>query len=102
MDKQMIMDTLDEIRGKAELFYQQKTGEALQQFDGVLQKILAIVDAIFAYEQEHKEFELDADKLKGTLTEAMQALEEGDMVLLADIIQYDFIEYVEQLLDQMQ
>lgn len=101
MDKNKMSDMLSDIQEKVELFYQQKTGEALQQFDGVLQNMLALIDGIFAYKQEHQDFELDENKLQGMLTEAMQALQDRDMILLADIIQYDFIEYTQKLLEAM-
>lgn len=101
MDKNKLSDMLSDIQEKVELFYQQKTGEALQQFDGVLGNMLSLIDGIFAYKQEHEDFELDEKKIQALLTEAMQALEERDMILLADIIQYDFIEYAQQLLEKM-
>ena len=102
MDKKMVSEVLDELRGNVELFYQQKTGEALRQFEGMLGKMLTVIDGFFACKQEQEDFPLDEEKLQSTLTEAMQALEERDMILLADIIQYDFIEYAEQLADQME
>ena len=35
-EKQLVEKTLEEVRESVDLFYQQKTGEALQQFDALL------------------------------------------------------------------
>lgn len=101
-EKELVENTLGEVRESVDLFYQQKTGEALQQFDVVLGKVMTMVDTLFAYKESHEEFPLDEEKVKSALTEALGALEEKDMILLADIIQYDFMEYVEELLDGME
>jgi len=101
-EKELVGKTLEEVRESVDLFYQQKTGEALQQFDVVLGKVMTMVDTLFAYKESHEGFALDEEKVKSALTEALGALEEKDMILLADIIQYDFVEYVEELLDGME
>lgn len=101
-EKELVKKTLEEVRESVDLFYQQKTGEALQRFDVVLGKVMSIVDTLFAYRDAHDGFALDEEKVKTSLTEAMGALEERDMILLADIIQYDFVEYVEELLSGME
>ena len=85
-EKQLVEKTLEEVRESVDLFYQQKTGEALQQFDAVLKKVMTMVDTLFSYKEYHEGL----------------ALEERDMILLADIIQYDFVEYVEELLGGME
>jgi hypothetical protein len=101
-EKELVEKTLEEVRESVDLFYQQKTGEALQQFDIVLGKVMTMVDTLFAYKEAHEGFALDEEKVKTALTEALGALEERDMILLADIIQYDFVEYVEELLGGME
>ena len=101
-EKDLVKNTLEELKENVDLFYQQKTGEALKGFDSVLGKVLHLVDTLFSYKEEHDDFALDEDKIKETLTEAMNALEEKDMILLADIIQYDFVEYLEGLVEDME
>lgn len=101
-EKELVVNSLQEIKGSVELFYQQRTGEALQQFNLTLGKITTLVDTLFAYQAEHGNLGLEEDKIKNVLTEAMRALEEGDMILLADIIQYDFVEYVEKMISHME
>ena len=101
-EKELVKNTLEDVKESIELFYQQKTGEALQQFEGVLGKVMTMVDTLFAYKENHEDFPLDEEKVKSALTEALGALEEKDMILLADIIQYDFVEYVEELVAEME
>lgn len=45
---------------------------------------------------------MDDKKIFSILSNAMEALESDDKVLLADILQYDFIEYIESLVEKME
>lgn len=99
--KQYITDTIQEIQDTMELFYQQQNQDALSQFNVVLGKMANMIDSIFAYREEHQDFVLDEEKIQESLVMAMNALQDEDMVLLADTIQYEFVEYVNQLADAM-
>ena len=101
-DKEFVASVTEELKENVDLFYQQKTVEALLQFDLVLERMAKLVDTLFSYNEEHEDFSLDENKIKETLTEAMNALEEKDLILLADILQYDFIEYIEELEEGME
>lgn len=101
-EKEFVTKVLEDVKESIDLFYQQKTGEALQQFGLVLEKVMDMVDTLFQYKEEHDEFALDEDRVKNSLTEALTALEEKDMILFADIIQYDFVEYIEELVQSME
>lgn len=100
--KEIVMQSVKEVEGVVELFYQQKLQEALTKFDGVLANVMTAIDTLFTYKAEHDGFALDETKLTNTLREAMGALQDGDMVLLADILQYDYIEYMQELLEDME
>lgn len=101
-EKELVKKVLEEVKENIALFYQQKTGEALQQFGDVLGKVMNMVDILFQYKEGHDAFPLDEEKVKTSLTEALAALEEKDMILFADIIQYDFVEYLEDLVQSME
>ncbi len=92
-----VIHTVENIDEVVELFYQQKISEALDQFMDILAEITETVDALFVYKEENKDFSLDREKITEMLTEAMNALEEKDYVLMADVLQYDFREYLEEL-----
>lgn len=100
--KEVIVNTLQEIQDNMELFYQQKNEEALNQFNVVLGKMMTMIDSLFAYRDTHDDFILDEKKIQESLTMSMKALEDGDMILLADIIQYEFVEYMDQLIEVME
>lgn len=100
--KEIIKKSVSDVEEVIELFYQQKTQEALNKFESVIGGMMTAIDTLFAYKAENEEFNLDEIKLTNTLKDAMGALEDGDMVLLADILQYDYLEYMQELLNNMQ
>lgn len=101
-EKELVKETLQQIGQNMELFYQQKSSEALVEFQQVLGKMVTMVDTLFAYRDAHTDFSLDEERLKNSLTDAMNAMDDGDLILLADVIQYDFVEYVQELADNME
>lgn len=100
--KELVKKSVKDVEEVIELFYQQKLEEALNKFEFVLSGMMTAIDTLFTYKTEHEGFGLDETKLINTLKDAMGALEDGDMVLLADILQYDYLEYMQELLDNMQ
>lgn len=101
-DKDTILSTMEELKQNLELFYQQKNQEALEQFDSILGKLASTVDMLFAYRESHADFSFDEEKVKSSLVEAMEAMQDKDLILVADIMQYDFIEYIEEILPEME
>lgn len=100
--KDKIEQVIEEIDEVVDLFYQQKLKTALERLDNVLADIAQAMDCLFQYREEREEFDFDEKKLTETLKEAMSALGEQDLVLLADILQYDFREYLEELVEKME
>ena len=99
--KDVVMKSIEEVKGIVDLFYQQKEKEALDQFTIGLSNMMTAIDALFTYRTEHDDFVLDEAQLTNILKDAMNALQDGDMVLLADILQYDYLEYMEELVGNM-
>lgn len=100
--KEIIVKTIDGIKEIIDLFYQQKDGVALKKFEVAIGEMMSSMDALVSYKNENNGFNFDESKIMNTLTEAMNALQDGDLVLLADILQYDFLEYMQELSDQME
>lgn len=100
--KDIVQKSVNEVEEVIELFYQQKLQEALNKFNFITGEMMTAIDTLFTYKAENKEFILDESKIINTLKEAMAALEDRDMVLLADILQYDYLEYINELLDNME
>lgn len=100
--KDVVEKSVKETEEVIELFYQQKLQEALAKFEIVIGGMMTAIDTLFTYRAENKDFEFDEIKITNTLKEAMEALQDGDMVLLADILQYDYLEYMQKLLENME
>lgn len=100
--KDIVKKSVTEIEEVVELFYQQKLQEALDKFQIVIGGMMTAIDTLFTYKAENEGFEIDEIKITNTLKDAMKALEDRDMVLLADILQYDYLEYMNELLENME
>lgn len=100
-EKELIQTTMTDLQETIDLFYQQKKKTALKKLDTVLGELMTAVDTLFAYKAQHPDFPLDEVKLTESLKDAMNALQDGDHVLLADILQYDFLEYMEEMAEHM-
>ncbi len=99
--KNIVEKSIKEVEEVVGLFYQQKLQEALVKFEVVIGGMITAIDTLFTFRTEHEKFELDEVKLTNTLKDAMDALQNGDMVLLADILQYDYLDYMNELLENM-
>ncbi len=84
-----MQDLLEVLNKITELLYQEKSNEAY----GLLIKCLPIMaEYIGAIEDAEVQCEV-----MNSLTEAVTAMEENDYTLLADILQYDVIEKLENI-----
>lgn len=101
-EKQTVLNAIQAIRENTELFYQQKTQEAYIKMQDTINFILQAVEALNQYAAGHEGFAVDSQRLVTSLTEAMNAMEEKDEILLADILEYDFVEYLQELTEEME
>lgn len=93
--KKEIPALLENITEKAELLYQQHIPQ--EDFEKMLIDIQGIVEFFFVYHQENTNFPLDEDHMKEIFIEAVSATEDEDYTLMADLITYDFVDYVNEL-----
>lgn len=100
-EREIVENAIQVIRETTGLFYQQKIKEAYDKMQNTIDGILKAVDTLHAYKNENKAFGLDEDRFVTSLTDAMNAMQAGDTVLLADILEYDFVEYLQELTEQM-
>lgn len=101
-EKEQIENTIERLQEVLDLFYQQNDKQAFEQLDKILDEITKTVDNLALYKTLHVDFELDEQKVYNILKDAMQALQADDKVLMADVFQYDFIEYLNELLENME
>ena len=100
-EKQKVVSTTYEILEVIDLFYEQHDKEAFEKFNLAIGNIMSMVDILHDYKNTNMDFEFDEIKVCNILKEAMDALQSDDKVLLADILQYDFVEYMNDLAEQM-
>lgn len=96
-----ISNATEGLKDKVELLYQQRVGEETEKINEMIEEMLSVVDVLFWYKDEHKEFALDADKLQHIFQDILEAMENHDYTLMADIILYEFIEYAEQAVEMI-
>ena len=93
---ELIDKTCEAIRRTSELFYQQNVNDGLTMMPIVLDAIASVSNSIMQSENISEE---DGKKLSNVLNEALGAMQEKDYVMLADILQYDIIELLEEYRD---
>lgn len=101
-ERKAVETAVEVIRENTELFYQQKAAEGYAKMENTLAAILQAVDILHEYKNAHEGFRLEEERIAASLTEALQAMEAGDTVLLSDILEYDFVEYLQELLAEME
>ena len=89
----MIDRTKDSTGVITELLYQQKTSEALESINSMLNDITELSVALSSMEVIAED---DKKRLVMVLGDALAAMEKKDYVLLADILQYDMIDLLDE------
>ena len=100
--KEQIQNTIDKVQEVVDLFYQQNDKDALGKFVVTLEDMTSAIDNLAAYKAENPGFEMDEKKICNILNDAMGALQSDDKVLMDDILQYDFVEYISGLIENME
>ncbi len=95
--KQAIDMLSESIQKTTELFYTQREAEGYQAFGVLLEPMAALLDRLFRLQAETGKPEFSQEEIARLLNEAMNAMEARDSVLLADILQYDFLDQLEQI-----
>ena len=99
--KQAVTMLMGSIEKTTELFYTQKEAEGYQAFGLLLTPLTTVIDSVYQMQQAGGTPEFDLEKLTGILTDAMNAMEARDGVLLADILQYDFLDEMNAIAKQL-
>jgi hypothetical protein len=97
--KDQIKENMTEMDNVVEMFYQQKSQEAYLQLDIVLGNFSSVIDNLYTYQQEHPELKLDIVSIIEALKEALSALEEKDAILVADVLKYELLERMEEIVN---
>ena len=99
--KAILEQANEEITKVTELLYQQKDQEGYALLNKTLATIAQAIEVIFAWQHEQQMDESTQQEMVDVLTQAMQAMEQKDTVLLADILKYELLERFEVILEEM-
>lgn len=97
IEKEEIPGIIQDIKEGTELFYQQRITEAMERYDVMLSQMLFLVDFFFEKHKENPDFQLDENKIQQIFNDILSAMEQKDYTLMADIISYEFLDYMEKL-----
>lgn len=97
--KDQLRKVLEKIDGVVGLFYQQQEKEGYKEMQEMIEDIAILMDGLYNYAKEEEYFNYDHVRLVEGLTEAMNALEDKDTILLADVLQYELAEQL-KLIEQ--
>jgi hypothetical protein len=91
---------LEEIAQVTDMLYQQKLNEGYEKLNGTLTNLINVTEKIFEYKQ-HNSITFDENKFIGGLSQAMNAMELKDSVLLADILLFEIAKQLKDMLAQI-
>lgn len=94
--KEFIADIIKDIDVVADLFYQDKEKQGYHELTLLLTKLNSFIEFLIAEKDTIEKTR--QDKLLRVMTQAMNAMEEKDIVLLSDILQYELKEQLEDII----
>ncbi len=90
--KENIKNIIDAIEVTTNLFYQQKNQEGFTELEGIIYLLNNMTNRVSEFELEGNYVNIDIVKINQILTDAMNALENLDTILLSDILNYELKE----------
>ncbi len=97
--KALIENTTTKIENVTDLFYQHKDHEGYLRLDEMIGQLMELAEGLKAVVSQKPD--LEVQEFLEVLTEAVNALEEKDTVLLSDILQYDLIDQLQAIKGQL-
>lgn len=99
--KKEIETVINDLDSIVEMFYQQKVQEAYSELNTALGKIMEITEVVQNYTAQNSDKEINVDILLNALKETLSAMEERDVVLVADVLKYEVIEKLNDIAEQI-
>ena len=99
--KKEIETVINDLESIVEMFYQQKVQEAYSELNTALGKIMEITEVVQNYTAQNSDKEINMDILLNALKETLSAMEERDVVLVADVLKYEVIEKLNDVAEQI-
>jgi hypothetical protein len=99
--KEELSNIISKIQEISDMMYQQKQSEAFQHFSVLLSDLTTITEQFFTLKSQGLLEDFDEQKYLKILTDAMNALETRDDVMLADVLNYDLTEQLTMIKTQL-
>lgn len=99
--KKEIETVINDLDSIVEMFYRQKVQEAYSELNTALGKIMEITEVVQNYTAQNSDKEINMDILLNALKETLSAMEERDVVLVADVLKYEVIEKLNDIAEQI-
>ena len=99
--KKEIETVINDLDSIVEMFYQKKVQEAYSELNTALGKIMEITEVVQNYTAQNSDKEINMDILLNALKETLSAMEERDVVLVADVLKYEVIEKLNDIAEQI-
>ena len=96
--KKMIIKTSKANEDNTVLIYQQKDKEDYAMLDYTHDLLVQATNVILSSQTENNGFNIDQTELNAVLSNAMNAIENSDTILLSDILYFDLKPLLEQSL----
>ncbi|MDD3172605.1 MAG: hypothetical protein PHF63_02855 [Herbinix sp.] len=82
-------DAINQLDTVTDYLYKQKIKMAYTKLNGVVVVLAGLIDQLYEMNRNSQLKDFDINEIAGKLTEALNAMEAGDNVLLADILKYE-------------
>lgn len=96
---ELIETSISKIEEATDLFYQHKDHEGYLRLDEIIGQLMKLADGLKDIVNEKPD--INVQEFLEILTEAMNALQERDTVLLSDILQYDLTDQLHSIREQL-
>ncbi len=103
MDKLVlnIKKDVEELRETADMFYRGDEYSGLKAMEMGTQKLLAIVDAMAKISsKDSTNINVDFNYINSVLSAILEAYEKKDGILLADLLTFEILDYVQEVIEQ--
>ncbi|MDF2472549.1 MAG: hypothetical protein K0R21_331 [Anaerocolumna sp.] len=96
--KVKVEEAITSIEQVTELFYQNQIKAGYEQLEKTILILVTTVDELYAYKSLGNEIGVKEMQLNEVLTQAVNAMESKDSLLLSDILQYELKELFNKIL----
>lgn len=90
----IIMNTIDSIEETCVSFYQQRNDEGYLLLDNTIKLLMKVIDELYILKSKGIDVGINENELMTKLSEAMNALQIKDTILLSDIMQFEVLDLI--------